>query len=246
MIERHVSDRELEQVLAGEAPTEVEQHVLLCPACRQRIVELAREEALLMRALLRAICPDSIELGEWVADLLPAERAEDIRRHVEGCPHCREEAELIRETLTLPAQEAVSSTLANKARRFIAQLLSPPSLPGTRSGEAHFALRGAPTSGWQYRAGSLQVTLDIERAAPADYTLFGLVVSEAEQIGKFEGTLVRLKNKDGLEISSVEVDDLDTFVFTNLSPDMYRLEIETGEGVVVIENVNVGNVHVDS
>ncbi len=245
MIERHANERELEQVLAGEAAAEVEQHVLVCSMCRQRIVELAREEAFLMQVLLRAVCPDSLELGEWVAGLLPAERAQDIRRHVDECPHCREEAALLREVLTFSSQEPVSSTVANKAKRLVARLLSSPSLPGTLPGEVLFALRGTPAGGWQYQAGTLLVTLDVERAAPADYTLFGLVVSDAEQIGRFEGTRVCLKEKGGAEVCSVQVDDLDTFVFASLSPGTYTLEIETEEGIVVIEDVKVGNAHAD-
>lgn len=241
-MEGHVDEKKIEQVVAGEAPPEVQQHVLLCPTCRQRVVELAREESLFMRLLLRAVCPDSVELGEWLAGLLPAERAEDVRRHVDECPHCREEVALLQEMLAAPSHEPSLSVAARKVQRLVARLLPPSSLSAELP--QAFALRGAPAKGWQYQAGNLLITLDMERTAPADYTLFGLIVSDVEEIGRFEGTLVRLKNKDGAEISTARIDDLDTFAFTSVTPGTYILEIEAEGNLVVIENVNVGNIHV--
>ncbi|MDQ7028496.1 MAG: hypothetical protein Q9O62_01305 [Ardenticatenia bacterium] len=234
----HVDERALEQVLAGEAPPHVEEHVTTCALCRRRAAELATEEAVLIRVLLRMCCPDSLKLGEWVAGLLPESEARNVAHHVTVCPQCQEEAALAREMLHLSTRESSLTVAARKARRLVATLLADES-PSLAT--APFALRGAPASGRQYQVGSLRITLDLEREAPASYTIFGLIVSEAEDIGHFEGLRVRLEQAPDVEVATTEVDDLDTFVFAHVTPGTYMIEIETGEGVAVIEDLIVGN-----
>ncbi len=233
----HVDERVLEELLAGEAPPHVEEHVAKCALCRRRAADLAREEAILIRMLWRMSCPNSLKLSEWAAGLLAAQEAQQVQRHVTVCPHCREEAALAREMLSFDIQESTLAVAKRKVRRMVATLMG---------GEAAtlptaFALRGAPSSGRQYQVGPIRVTLDLERESPANYTIFGLILSEAEDIGHFEGMHVRLEQPPDLEVATTQVDDLDTFVFAHVTPGTYMIEIETDEGVVVIENLVVGN-----
>lgn len=64
--------------------------------------ESAGWEQAMHRALHRLDCPSALELGEarlaFLSGHMPAGRKQEIERHLESCPYCREEWEQLRES----------------------------------------------------------------------------------------------------------------------------------------------------
>lgn len=231
-----IVDRDLLASLNGEASSEVEQHLARCADCRGRAAALARLERRLSAELYRIACPASEELGEYHLQLLPASRADEIRKHLAICPFCtREVAELQGYLADLAPDVEVGLVEAMQARVrvWIARLVE----GGAMAPAPAFAgLRGDDEGPRVYEAGDVQISIEAQADAeqPGQHSLLGLLI--AAQAGTFEAHLWQR----GTHVTSVTVEDAGNFVIPNLDVGAYDL-IVSGPGIEVhIPELEVG------
>jgi anti-sigma factor RsiW len=239
--ERPLDEVELLMSLDGEASPEVEMHLAQCPQCSQRAADLARVQHLTLANLYRAVCPPSLELGEYHLKLLPAAQAATVQRHLALCPHCTEELAQLTSFMK-QADPYLHPTPGTALRRqvnvLIARLAS--AMPPARaSGQPLFApalagLRGAEREPLRYEAGAVQVILEVQRDdARADRQLLdGLVLGLDEAL---QATLWRAEQ----QIAAAPVDDLGNFTVGNLTPGQYELILAGEQDEVHIQNLHI-------
>ncbi len=179
----------------------------------------------LRRSLYRFDCPDPHALGEYELDVLdPTERTR-IAAHIVECDECRGDLATLRAYLAAPTP--VTQPVVERLRRIVANLFVP--TPGL----AYGGLRGSSdTTARIYVAG--EVTISIAPGASPG-SLIGLIVAPQP----VEGRGVRLLPRQGGPRQTT-VDDLGNFLVEGLEPGLYALEIELADGVLVIEELQVG------
>jgi hypothetical protein len=187
--------------------------------------ELERE---LRRSLYRFDCPDAHILGEYEIDAVEPQDRTRIAAHVTECDECQAELHTLRAFLVTPT--TLPDTLAGRARRIVANLFSP--APGL----AYGGLRGAADSLTRvYEAGEVTVTIGPGQTRGS---LFGLVVAAGRSSEALKGCTIRLLPREGAP-STTALDDLGNFELTDLAAELYALEIELPDGVIVIEELRV-------
>jgi hypothetical protein len=226
----------------GDAPANLAEHVAQCPFCAAEAAALRRVSRRLRQALFRFDCPSPQILGEYHLDLLSPEERTRIAAHELECPHCAAELQTLRSFLDAPlvGQDTTPAVMPGFAaaamgglRRVVAPLLTPPAAP------AYAGLRGAAEDTVKtYQAGDLTITLTATPAARhGRVSLTGLLLSESAGLDEFAGAEVRLIAPGGAP-ETTEVDDLGNFVFDDLVPGAYRVELEL-EDRIVIEDLQV-------
>ena len=75
-----LDDRQLLLYLDGERNADLLAHLERCPYCRERSLKLAHLQNNLTAQMYRITCPTSIELGDYVLGLSPADRSAIDRR----------------------------------------------------------------------------------------------------------------------------------------------------------------------
>jgi hypothetical protein len=187
--------------------------------------ELERE---LRRSLHRFDCPDAHALGEFELDVLDPEARIRIATHVNECDDCRLELQTLRAFLATPTM--VPESLAGRARRIVAMLFSP------SPGLAYGGLRGAADALTRvYEAGDVTITIGPGQTSGS---LFGLVVVAGQSSESLEVRTVRLLRREGEPLVTA-LDDLGNFELTNLAAELYALEIDLPDGVIVVEELRV-------
>ncbi len=181
-------------------------------------------ETELRQSLYRFDCPAPHTLGEYELDVLdPVERTR-IAAHVVECDECRAELATLRAFLASPTP--VSLPVMERVRRVVANLF----VPGP--GLAYGGVRGASeTESRIYEAGEVTVSI---APGPSSGSLIGLVVAPES----LEGHEVRLLPRQGAP-SRTTVDELGNFMVEGLAPGLYALDIQLGDGVLVIEELRV-------
>ncbi|GCE12349.1 hypothetical protein [Tengunoibacter tsumagoiensis] len=125
------------------------------------------------------------------------------------------------------------------ARRIVAELM--PLQPGL-AGVRHIASKVEP---WprRYRTEKLQIFLQLKQGASqsASLQLLGLVTHQGTNLGSLEGVHVCLVpvGADTKALHQQAIDELGNFVFTDLSPAIYELELRFSQEVVVIEQLPI-------
>jgi hypothetical protein len=181
-------------------------------------------ETRLSRLLFRFDCPEPHVLGEYQLDLLDAEQRMRIAAHAAVCHECADELSTLRGFLADPLH--MPETLGERLRRVVGSLVAPP-----RPGLALGGVRGtAGTSMRQYQAED--VTISIGPGAEAGM-LLGLIVDGGERAA---GGAVRLRSSDGPSFATT-VDELGNFEFEGVRPGTYHFELELGDRLIVIENL---------
>jgi hypothetical protein len=179
----------------------------------------------LRRSLYRFDCPDAHALGEYELDVLEPVQRTRIAAHVVECDECRAELATLRDYLAAPTP--VSQPVVDRLRRFVASLFVP--TPGL----AYGGMRGSSdTTSRIYEVGDITVSI-----APGQSpgSLIGLIVAPQP----VEGHEVRLLPRQG-PATTTTVDELGNFVVEGLEPGLYALEIELADGVLVVEELQVG------
>lgn len=262
-----VRDEELLAYLAGERvrPT-VEQHLARCPRCSAQLADFRRLELSLSSKLYRWDCPPSQVLGEYQLGLLDSEAALAVRSHLRSCVGCAAELSTLGGFLAgdplLVAQAAPTRSLAQKpgqnnhraplpeigaaldrlldhagasARRIIATLLPPQPRLAYQRNTASFAL-------WprRYAAEDFRISLQVERETGRtdSLRLIGFVTRKDTALEVLQGMPVLLSSQNET-ISTQHVDELGNFVFSSLVPATYTLELQSPDGVIVIEQIAV-------
>ncbi len=237
---QEIADRDLLAFLDGEASAEVERHLAECVHCRERAAALAKLERRLSAGLYRVECPASEVLGEYHLQLLPDDRATEIRQHVAGCGLCaRELAELQGYLVTLrpDLEHDALQTAKARVRVWIARLVGGMSGPGLslQPGTAVAGTRGAEEGARVYEAGGFQLSIEVQADAghPSLRGLFGLLLGPEPQ--EFQAHLWQ----HGMRIASVPVDTAGNFSISSLEPGSYDLILEGPSTEVHVQDLAV-------
>jgi hypothetical protein len=239
-----LSDGDLLAYLDGEADTHAKKHLENCPSCRERAQRLARRQSDMTARVYRFDCPSPLELGEYRLDVLPADRAAGVTRHLTTCLRCTQEvaqlggylADLAPDLEMSPRERA-----GERLRVMVARLVS-----GGARGDllaqpapAYAGLRGREEQALPliFEAEQVQVVLDVQAdpAHPGRQTILGLVAGvddpQAHQVYLW---------KDSQRMTAVSVDETANFVIPDLAAGRYEL-ILSGPGVEVhVQDVPVG------
>jgi hypothetical protein len=254
-----IRDEELLAYLAGERVRPVvEQHLMRCPRCSAQLADFRRVELSLSSRLYRWNCPPSLVLGEYQLGLLDSETALAVRSHLRGCVGCSSELSTLGEFLAgdplpveqiapernnhhaqLPDAGAALDRLLERAsagaRRIIATLLPPQPRLAYQRATASFGL-------WprRYEAEDFRISLQVEREAGRTDTLqlIGFVTRKDTALEALQGMPVLLSSPSET-VSTQNVDELGNFVFSSLAPATYTLELQSPDGVIVIEQLAV-------
>lgn len=226
-------DGALDEQTAAQIAEEVEGSARV----RARLRQLAREEVALRGRLFRATCPDSLELGEYFSERLPAPRRAQIATHLESCPHCQQELNSLATFLDELAPE-LEYSLRERMRVVVARLLpqgggmQPPLGAPLLAG-----VRGGGDAPLLYTAEEVQVTLEVVPGLeqPEQQALVGLMVGVAA--AGWEAHLMREEEV----LARTGVDELGNFIFEGLAPGHYQLFLESAELAIQIPGVEVAS-----
>lgn len=260
-----VRDEELLAYLAGERVRPVvQQHLAHCPRCSARLADYRRLELSLLSKLYRWDCPPNQMLGEYQLGLLDAETALVVGLHLQTCVSCSAELSALGEFLAgdpmlveqpgrlfapeaaqnnhYAQQQEVGAALnrlldrsGSSARRIIATLLPPrPRLAYQRN--------TAPSTLWprRYTAEDFSISLQVERETgrPDSLQLIGFVTRKDAALEALRGMPVLLSSQ-AETVSAQNVDELGNFVFSSLVPATYTLELQSSDGIIVIEHISL-------
>jgi len=228
---RAVSADDLIAWARGEAPPRVGEHLDACPACREQASSYADTDRLLRHELFRRTCPSSITIGEYALGVLPSTQMLSLADHLIECPHCRAESRSFSSFLSEPDEPTPEPGILGAVRRLLARPLAAPE-------PALSGLRGtADESTTTYAANGLRLTVSVQPAGPGKLggVLVGLLQQDSDS---YEGASARLYSGDRL-LKREPVDDLGNFLFLNVSPGDYRIEIAVPEAIVEIDMLRV-------
>lgn len=229
----HLTDDELEMVLAGEGPLDGLHHVQECDACRERLAKLAARERVLVDALHRVSCPSPLALFDHATARCPSEEiASHLAAQGEDCHACQSEIKSLAqwEVLPLAAAPAHPSLMA-RVRRVMATLLERPTW--------NLALRGErpPTV---YEADKFVVTVDHlpSLMQAGRLALHGSLLALDEEVASYVGSRVRLSREDTL-VGECPLSPLGGFVFEGLTAGCYCLTLTLPDLQIVVDALEV-------
>ncbi|MFN8440380.1 MAG: hypothetical protein U0175_06425 [Caldilineaceae bacterium] len=188
--------------------------------------------------LYRAMCPSSLELGEYESGLLIDTARLQIELHLRDCPACRKEINFLRdffvaESIKLPAP-VPDSTLQTMIKRLVARLRTAGNDLGPQP--AWGALRGTANEPLVFSADSVEIVIEVQENAsqPLHKTLLGLVLG----VESNQDFLVQLSQNDQV-IASTPLDPFGNFVFPSLTSGNYQLILTGNQLEILIEQVTV-------
>jgi hypothetical protein len=256
-----VRDEELLAYLAGERVRPVvEQHLTRCPRCSAQLADFRRLELSLLSKLYRWDCPSNSVLGDYQLGLLEPEAALAVRFHLRTCVSCSAELNVLGGFLTgdpmlvessarqaasnnhhAPVQESVDALnhLLDRAsvntRRIIATLL--PTRP-----RLAYQRNLASTTLWprRYSAEDFSILLQVEHETGRAnlLQLIGFVTRKDTALEALQGMPVLLSSQSKT-VSAQSVDELGNFVFPALVADIYNLELQAPDEIIVIEQISI-------
>lgn len=263
-----IRDEELLAYLAGEyvRPTVV-QHLARCQFCTTRLASYRRIEYKLINKLYRWDCPSDQILGEYQLGLLNHEQALTIKRHLENCGHCTAEVTALAEFLAndpmlverVPASAnnvaspapSRNHTSAREAKQILDQLrdqatagvrqiiatLLPPSASIVRGSDTAISGTVWPR---RYTAEGVNISIQVEHGPGRqnELQLIGLVTRKGTPLESFQKVPVRLLSSTNM-VYTQQIDDLGNFVFAPVVSDVYTLELQLPEGVVIIDQLPI-------
>ena len=215
----------------GEAPPGVGEHIERCPACREQATKYAGIDHSLRTGLLRRTCPSSLTIGEYALGALPPSEMLSVAEHLVECPHCRAESRSFSTFLSEPDEPMPESGILGAVRRLLARPLAAPE-------PALVGMRGTEDEGTvTYAANGLRLTVSVQPAGPGKPggVLVGLVQQDSES---FTDASARLYAADRL-LQREAVDDLGNFLFRDVAPGSYRIEVSVPDAIVEIDAVHV-------
>lgn len=228
-----LDDLDLIAAADGEARPEVAAHLAVCRSCASRASAIMGLQNALRRRLFRAFCPSSDDLLAFHHHHLPDARSTRIATHIDECPHCTRELQLIMRAAHEPPQLFAGVW---PLRRLVAQPLA------TAGPVGSLPLYGAARSGsanaqYAYRAENLELTLRVARVVGRSGTLAvsgQLATDDCALEALLPGATAHLlSNAD--EQAVVSLDELGGFFFDGVCPGEYQLSVRLGECEVVVE-----------
>lgn len=238
-----LSDSELLTYLAGDADPSITAHLAECPLCQQRAAVLAAQEKQLHAALYRVDCPTPLTLGEYQIGFLSAAETRAVTRHLQTCPHCRQEMQTLTDYLTAVAPdlevEPVQPLWA-RSRMVVARLVEELPTVGALNGLsiggvlATAGLRGEAGNQLVYAVDELQVIIDVQTDLehPAQRMLLGLLLGLATP-----QTLTAYLWRADQPVATALVDELGNFILSALVPGSYDLILSDDKTEVHIQSL---------
>jgi hypothetical protein len=240
-----MGEDQLLQYLDGNASANVKEHVSNCPYCRKRVEELQALQLGLLDRLFRATCPSSDELGEYFLGMLSAERSSAIAVHVSCCPHCEQELAQLSgflATTVTPEESAPTEAVLDRIKVIIGRLIDSTTGLGSTGAfgftQAYAGIRGEEEGPLIYQANGGQVILEFQEDTeyPGRKSLFGLI-SGFEQ----STLMVQLWAEDG-SLRAAHVDEIGNFVFSSLTPGVYKLTVITKDVEIHIPKLQIDSI----
>jgi anti-sigma factor ChrR (cupin superfamily) len=227
-----VTDDDLVAYVVGEGSPAIAAHIQACPHCTEAAQSYARGEQRLRRVLDRFDCPSPDLLSAYQLDLLSPVERQQIAAHLVLCPRCADERRILQKFLAddfPPARVSVGIL-----DRIVATLVPPPR-------QLVLTTRGAGDNASQtYRAGELTLTLraDYDRWQSRG-VLTGLLVRETDAAGAplaGEASLIPAEGTGSGYTTPVEETG---FVFEDILPGTYRLELALTDRLIVVEDLKI-------
>lgn len=194
---------------------------------------MASIEEGLRRALYRAFCPDSMELGDYLLGEPSPERKTFIRAHLKECPHCRRELEQMQAFIN-ETRPDLELSLVERVRILVARLVESSDISGLSP--ALQSVRGGEGEVLTYESEGMKVILDIQTDPErADLKIIIGVLVGAEEAGDFRAWLLQRGEQTG----AATVDEFGNFELSSLLTGEYQLVL-SGPGVEIrIEDLAV-------
>lgn len=229
-----LDDLDLVAAVDGEARPDILAHLSDCDYCAARAGALARIQHALRQRLFRAFCPTSDDLVAFHHQQLSEPRQAAVASHLDECPHCARELQLIVRAAREPP------ALANSFHRVVAQRV-PAAIPSGAAALYGAARAAAGSAQYAYRAENLEITLRVARAVaqPGQLVLSGHLATDDSALEEalIEATASLLAHEGLLAVAPL--DELGGFLFDNVAPGEYQLALRLGECEVIVESLAV-------
>jgi hypothetical protein len=264
-----IRDEELLAYSAGEKvrPAVVE-HLAHCKRCAAQLAAYQRMELRLSEKLYRWDCPPSQTLGEYQLGLLDQQQAALVKNHLRTCLHCAAEAATLTEFLAhdpwlveqaqpSPQRSTVQPSSLNnhlstervkrtlrqlgdhahgEVRRIVATLL--PAQP--RLAYQRDAAQQTTTWPRRYAAEDVSISLQLESSPDQRNALqlIGFVTRKGATLEALQGMPVQLSSPSHV-VFTQQIDELGNFIFSELAPATYSLELHFADCIIVIDQLPV-------
>jgi len=231
-----LDDLDLIAAIDGEAEAEILAHLRECPHCAERARDLEAIQQLLRQRLYRVLCPSTADMLAYQQGWLEESRQMQLRAHLDECPHCSGEMRLLAEAANAPPYdiEPVSAL-----RRVVAVALKPRGRPALSP--MYGGVRGGALGGqYAYRADSMQLTLDVQRAVgrSGQVVLVGMLLDEDGAAHSLTHSTASLLHGEWVVTSST-IDELGSFVLEDIAPGNYSLSLRLPDREVVVEALSL-------
>jgi hypothetical protein len=220
-----LEDTKLLAHLDGVADHETESHLEQCKYCNERAKALARQQNRLMTRLYRIDCPSPLELGEYRLQLLTESRMQDIKQHLNVCPHCEwEVAELTPDVspnmfkrlwILIVGLFGRFQMMLRQLRKETREVWSP-GIP------ALSALRGGENGPITLVTDGIPIILDFQSSSFGQLSIHGQVAVDDYEL--WNGTTVELRQTDAPQRKTL-LDDLGAFRFEEARPGLTQIKI---------------------
>jgi hypothetical protein len=225
-----LTDDELSLALDGLADDGIQQHLVQCPACAERLDAMRQFETDLQGRLRRFECPPPRQLADYHVGMLDDEVSAAVQKHVVECPRCQKELEMLVGFLNLSPQELVADKIIplfpskNVLRAGSVQVIGSLALKGLDDETSHDA-----------KAGSASIFLE-SKAAPKGYVLTGQVVdSQVDWTGAIAEAW-----QEGTQQQVRLLDDMGEFSFELTGRTPVTLHITSAGGLILtVENISI-------
>lgn len=201
------------------------------PSCMQAAHALRAALAEWRPDLRQMFCPDNEELVAYQERRLEGTPALLVRNHVQRCPFCRAEVEM------LAAMDAIPATLPSLVRRLYELIFQPATLaPVPTLGEGSYRTIE--------RTPQIELLVRTTRTAGKQraWTLFGRLRYDGDQsFSQVESIVLKdVEDEEAQEYDST-VEENGTFMIKGLSAGTYQLRIIASDEEIVLNNFKVGD-----
>jgi hypothetical protein len=231
-----IKEGDLMAYVDGEAGKGVAEHIHRCPACGQRVEELATLQATLSTRLYRQACPAPEQLIAYHQSGLEGGAALVVGQHLRQCPHCaRELADLARQ------ERSGLLEWLQAAVKVVEAVLATPQAPAGEVAGVRAGPRGIRPTPQVYRAGEVELILSQHTSPtqPRQPDLSGLVHAGGQVPETIGGARVELYRGGGL-IAITQVSPRGHFFFDALEAADYDLSLVWAEREIRLKGVRVG------
>lgn len=206
-------------------------HITRCASCQQELADLQLTHSLLDDIFYEDDCYDEEELLAYQAGFLPRARKKIIQQHLVTCAPCTQFVAHLTQMTTQP--DPLLTRLIETGKRILTALLQP------AAPQPVFALLGQEEKQLTYHAGDYQLILTMLPFLPGtDLTIIeGHIINHANLQESYDGTIFLYQEKT--LIVEETIDDFGFFVFEELTPGNYTLQVELAHIIIPIEGLTI-------